>query len=72
MIRGRLHIYSVQLDGSGFKALTTEEGMHFGNFSDDGKHYTHMYLGPQSAPSISLCCGGRALQSGVGGAKFNC
>ena len=51
----QLHIYSVQLDGSGFKALTTEEGMHFGNFSDDGKHYTHTFFGPQTVTTISLC-----------------
>ena len=48
-------IYSVQLDGSGFKALTTEEGQHTGTFSDDGKHYTHLYLGPHATPSLSLC-----------------
>ncbi len=54
----QLHIYSVQLDGSGFKALTTGEGMHFGNFSDDGKHYTHTFLGPQNSPSTSLCAVG--------------
>jgi len=48
-------IYSVQLDGSGFKALTTEEGEHMAHFSDDGKHYTHMYLGPNASPTISLC-----------------
>ena len=52
------HIFSVQLDGSGFKALTSEEGMHAGNFSDDGKHYTHMYFGPEKSPSISLCAVG--------------
>ena len=56
----QVHIFSVQLDGSGFKALTTEEGMHFGNFSDDGKHYTHMYFGPQNSPSITLCAVGGA------------
>lgn len=49
------HIYSVQLDGSGFKALTSEEGMHSGSFSDDGKHYVHKFEGPQTAPSTSLC-----------------
>ncbi len=49
------HVYSVQLDGSGFKALTTEEGQHFASFSDDGKHYSHMYFGPQAAPQSSLC-----------------
>jgi dipeptidyl-peptidase-4 len=51
----QVHIFSVQLDGSGFKGLTTEEGMHFGNFSDDGKHYTHMFFGPQNSPSVKLC-----------------
>ena len=53
-------IFSVQLDGSGLKALTTEEGQHIGNFSDDGKHYTHMYFGPEKSPSISLCAVGGA------------
>ncbi len=51
----QVHIFSVQLDGSGFKALTSEEGMHFGHFSDDGKHYTHMYFGPHASQSITLC-----------------
>jgi dipeptidyl-peptidase-4 len=54
------HIYSVQLDGSGFKALTTEEGFHIANFSDDGKHYTQMYFGPQASPVLSLCSVGGA------------
>jgi dipeptidyl-peptidase-4 len=54
------HIFSVQLDGSGFKALTTEEGQHIGKFSDDGKHYTHMYFGPHASPSTSLCAVGGA------------
>ncbi|HET9307626.1 MAG TPA: alpha/beta fold hydrolase [Candidatus Sulfotelmatobacter sp.] len=47
--------FSVQLDGSGLKALTTEEGEHMANFSDDGRHYTHMYFGPQASPCITLC-----------------
>jgi len=53
-------IFSVQRDGSGFKALTSDEGQHFGTFSDDGKHYTHMYFGPEKSPSISLCAVGGA------------
>jgi dipeptidyl-peptidase 4 len=56
------HIFSVQLDGSGSKALTTEEGIHFGNFSDDGKHYTHTFFGPQTATTISLCAVGGACK----------
>ena len=51
----QMHVFSVQLDGSGFKALTSEEGMHFASFTDDGKRYTHTYFGPQSAPVIKLC-----------------
>ena len=49
------HIFSVQLDGSEFKALTTEEGQHFAHFSDDGKRYTHTYSGPNSASTMSVC-----------------
>lgn len=53
-------IYSVQLDGSESKALTTDEGMHSADFSDDGKHYTHMYFGPHASPSMALCTVGGA------------
>jgi len=52
------HLFSVELDGSGFKALTTEEGEHYAHFSDDGKHYVHTYAGPQSAPVTTLCAVG--------------
>jgi dipeptidyl-peptidase-4 len=48
-------VYSVQLDGSGFRALTSEEGMHFAKFSENGKHYTYTYSGPQAAPRTFLC-----------------
>jgi dipeptidyl-peptidase 4 len=48
-------IFSVQLDGSGFKALTSEEGEHSAGFSDDGKHYTHIYSGPTASPVLSVC-----------------
>ena len=54
----QVHIYSAQLDGSGFKALTNEEGIHSGNFSDDGKHYTHTFFGPHTATTITLCAVG--------------
>ncbi len=57
------HIFSVQLDGTGLKALTTQEGQHFANFSDDGKHYTHMYFGPQTAPTLTLCAVGGTCSS---------
>jgi dipeptidyl-peptidase 4 len=56
----QMHIFSVQLDGSGFKALTTSEGQHGANFSDDGKHYAHTYSGPENSQTISLCAVGGA------------
>jgi dipeptidyl-peptidase-4 len=52
------HIFSVKLDGSDFKALTTKEGHHGANFSDDGKHYSDSYSGPQASPTVTLCAVG--------------
>jgi dipeptidyl-peptidase-4 len=56
----QMHIFSAQLDGSGGKQLSSGEGQHFANFSDDGKHYTHMFAGPENSPSLSLCAVGGA------------
>jgi dipeptidyl-peptidase-4 len=54
------HTYSVQLDATGFRELTTEEGIHSASFSDDGKHYTWTYSGPHVSPRTYLCeVGGR-------------
>jgi dipeptidyl-peptidase 4 len=52
------HVYSVQFDGSGFRALTPEVGLHHATFSDDGKHYADDFNGPQTPPSLSLCAVG--------------
>jgi len=57
------HIYSVKVDGSDLKDMTPEEGTHFGNFSDDGKHYTHMSSGPHVSRSLELCAVGGACNS---------
>jgi dipeptidyl-peptidase-4 len=54
------HIFSVKLDGSGLQALTHEEGLHGGNFADDGKHYLDTAVGPATSPRISLCAVGGA------------
>jgi dipeptidyl-peptidase 4 len=48
-------IFSVKLDGSDIKAVTTAEGEHHAEFSEDGKHYSDMYSGPQASPRITLC-----------------
>ena len=52
------HIYSVKMDGSDFKNLTLEEGMHEADFSDDDKHYLHTFSGPHTAQIMSLCAVG--------------
>jgi dipeptidyl-peptidase 4 len=52
------HIFSVKLDGTGFRQLTHEEGIHSGEFSEDGKHYEQTFMGPLTAPRISLCAVG--------------
>jgi dipeptidyl-peptidase-4 len=54
------HLFSVKLDGSGFQALTHEEGLHLGMFADDGKHYLDTYSGLQTSPRITLCAVGGA------------
>jgi dipeptidyl-peptidase-4 len=51
-------VFSVKLDGSDLKALTTAEGEHHADFSDDGKHYTDMYSGPHASPRITVCAVG--------------
>jgi len=49
------HVFSVKLDGTGLQQLTHEEGLHFAKFSEDGKHYEQTFLGPQTAPRMSVC-----------------
>jgi len=53
-------LYSAKLDGSGLQALTHEEGMHFGDFADDGKHYVHTYNDTDSPPKTTVCAVGAA------------
>jgi dipeptidyl-peptidase 4 len=52
------HIFSIKLDGSGMQQLTNEEGLSTGKFSDDGKHYLQTFLGPTTAPRMTLCAVG--------------
>jgi dipeptidyl-peptidase-4 len=49
------HIFSVKLDGSGMQALTHEEGMHYGEFDDDGKHYADTHSNILTPPRLELC-----------------
>jgi dipeptidyl-peptidase 4 len=54
------HLFSVKLDGTGLQQLTQDEGLHFGKFSDDGKHYEQTFTGPITAPRMTLCAVGGA------------
>ncbi|HLW84974.1 MAG TPA: S9 family peptidase [Candidatus Sulfotelmatobacter sp.] len=54
------HVFSVKLDGSGLQALTHEEGLHYADFADDGKHFLDTSMGPTSSPKIALCAVGAA------------
>jgi dipeptidyl-peptidase 4 len=49
------HLFSVKIDGSSFQALTHEEGMHSGQFADDGKHYVDTYSSSLAPPRLTLC-----------------
>ncbi len=51
-------IFSAKLDGSATQQLTHDEGMNFGTFADDGKHYRHIFMGPTTVPRMSLCAVG--------------
>jgi dipeptidyl-peptidase-4 len=52
------HLFSVKLDGTGLQRITTGEGLHFGEFSDDARHYLQTFLGPTTAPQMTLCAVG--------------
>jgi dipeptidyl-peptidase-4 len=52
------HIFSIKLDGSGFQALTREEGTHLGKFSEDGKHYLENNSSTRTPPRLTLCAVG--------------
>lgn len=49
------HIFSVKLDGTSLQQLTHGEGLNFGKFSEDGKHYEQTSMGPTTAPRSTLC-----------------
>jgi len=52
------HIFSVKLDGTGLQQLAHDEGLYSALFSDDGRHYEQTFMGPSSAPRITLCAVG--------------
>ncbi|MGA7218604.1 MAG: DPP IV N-terminal domain-containing protein [Candidatus Sulfotelmatobacter sp.] len=54
------HIFSIKLDGTGMRQLTPDEGLYSAKFSDDARHYEQSFVGPTSAPKMSVCTVGGA------------
>jgi len=54
------HIFSIKLDGTDLRQLTPDEGLYYGKFSDDAKHFEQTFMGPSTVPRISLCAVGAA------------
>ncbi len=48
-------LFSIQLDGSGMKAVSSESGSSFANFSPDGRHYVETHSTTLTPPRTSIC-----------------
>jgi dipeptidyl-peptidase 4 len=55
-------LFSVQLDGSGLKRLSSEEGSYSATFSDDGKRYVEHYSNTLQPPRVSVCVASSSCQ----------
>ncbi|MGA3088550.1 MAG: DPP IV N-terminal domain-containing protein [Terriglobales bacterium] len=53
-------LFSVKLDGTGLKRVSSEEGVYAATFSENGKHYVEHYSAPQVPPRIAVCGTGSA------------
>lgn len=48
-------LYSVKLDGSDFKKISSEAGTHEAKFAHDNKHYVDDFSAVVTPPSLSIC-----------------
>ena len=48
------HVYRVRLDGSGFKRLTQEPGVHYAKLAPDGRHLLETWSATNQPPMIRL------------------
>ena len=55
-------LFSVNLDGSGTRTLSSGNGDYTANFSEDGKHFIETHSATLVPPRISLCATGGACQ----------
>jgi dipeptidyl-peptidase 4 len=55
-------LFSVKLDGSAMRSISTEEGHYSAEFADDGKHYVEHYSNTLQPPRASVCAAGASCQ----------
>jgi dipeptidyl-peptidase-4 len=55
-------LFSVQLDGSGMQAISSETGNYAAGFANDGKHFVETHSATLTPPRISLCAPGGPCQ----------
>jgi dipeptidyl-peptidase-4 len=48
-------LYSVQLDGTGWKRISKEDGTHAPEFAKDAAHYVDLFSAQMTPPRMSLC-----------------
>jgi dipeptidyl-peptidase-4 len=58
----RDHLFSIKVDGSDMRELTSEEGSVTADFSDDAKHYVEHYSNTLQPLRLSLCASGGSCQ----------
>jgi dipeptidyl-peptidase 4 len=51
-------VFSVKLDGSDVHRLSSEDGAHHADFSDDGKHWMDLFSTAMTPPRWSMCATG--------------
>jgi dipeptidyl-peptidase-4 len=55
-------LFSVKLDGSGMRSLSSEAGSYTATFSDDGQHFVETHSATLDPPRTSVCAPGGACQ----------
>ncbi len=48
-------LFSIKLDGTELRRVSSEEGTYSATFSDNGKHYVEHYSAPQTPPRVAVC-----------------
>jgi len=51
-------LFSIKLDGTELRRVSSEEGTYSATFSENGKHYVEHYSAPQTPPRVAVCGAG--------------